>query len=144
MKEAVLKEFDDADVVIKAAAVADYRPENISGQKIKKSDEDFILKLTKNPDILLELGKQKGKRILVGFAAETQDIIDNAQEKLKNKNLDMIVANDLTLEGSGFDTDTNIVTIISSDGKIEKFNKMGKKELAHIILDKISGLLQQS
>ena len=143
MKEAV-KEFDDADVVIKAAAVADYRPENISGQKIKKSDEDFILKLTKNPDILLELGKQKGKRILVGFAAETQDIIDNAQEKLKNKNLDMIVANDLTLEGSGFDTDTNIVTIISSDGKIEKFNKMGKKELAHIILDKISGLLQQS
>lgn len=142
MKEAVMNEFEDADIVIKAAAVADYRPRNVSEQKVKKSDGDFVLKLTNNPDILSELGKQKGKRILVGFAAETQNIINNAQEKLRRKNLDMIVANDLTLEGSGFNTDTNIVTIISSDGKVEKYNKMDKKELAHIILDKISGLLK--
>jgi len=137
MKNAVIDEFYNADIIIKAAAVSDYRPKNIHEQKIKKSDDGLTLELVRNPDILFELGKKKGERILVGFAAETQDLIENARKKLKSKNLDMIVANDLTLEGSGFDTDTNIATIISSDGNIEKLKKMRKKELSHIILDKI-------
>ncbi|NPV43113.1 MAG: bifunctional phosphopantothenoylcysteine decarboxylase/phosphopantothenate--cysteine ligase CoaBC [Firmicutes bacterium] len=141
MKEAVFKEFQEAEIIIKAAAVADYRPACIADQKIKKDDSNLKIELVRNPDILAELGRQKGNRILVGFAAETQDIIKNARDKLVKKGLDMIIANDLTAEGSGFGTDTNIVQIITANGEIKKYEKMGKIELAHIILDKIFCLL---
>lgn len=141
MKEAVFKEFQEAEIIIKAAAVADYRPACIADQKIKKDDSNLKIEMVRNPDILAELGRQKGNRILVGFAAETQDIIKNARDKLVKKGLDMIIANDLTVEGSGFGTDTNIVQIITANGEIKKYEKMGKIELAHIILDKIFCLL---
>lgn len=139
MKNAVLHEFENCDVVIKAAAVADYRPQHASQHKIKKSEEPLHLVLEKNPDILKELGQLKTHQILVGFAAETKDLIDNAKDKLTRKNLDMIIANDVTAPGAGFNTDTNIVKLIYRNGNMEELPKMTKDTLANIILDKISG-----
>ncbi|TCO78976.1 bifunctional phosphopantothenoylcysteine decarboxylase/phosphopantothenate--cysteine ligase CoaBC [Marinisporobacter balticus] len=141
MYQAVLKSFEWADIVIKSAAVADYRPNFVSKNKIKKEDSDFTIQLTRNPDILKELGKRKKtNKILVGFAAETQNLLYNAKNKIKNKNLDFIVANDLTKEGAGFKSDTNIVSIIDRNGQIENYEKMSKKDLAEIILDKAKDL----
>ncbi|TYP60001.1 bifunctional phosphopantothenoylcysteine decarboxylase/phosphopantothenate--cysteine ligase CoaBC [Thermosediminibacter litoriperuensis] len=137
MQEQVLKFFSWCDVVIKAAAVADFRPKNYSEQKIKKKDEGLVLELEKNPDILKELGEKKEKQILVGFAAETEDIQKNALEKLNRKNLDLVVVNDVTVEGAGFGVDTNIVKIIHRNGEIEELPKMTKKEVAHAILDRV-------
>mgnify|MGYP000035473494 FL=1 len=138
MREMVLKEYKDADIIIKAAAVADYRPRTVEKNKIKKNEEKLILQLEKNPDILQELGQLKEKnQILVGFAAETQDLIKYAKDKIQRKNLDMIVANDVSLPGAGFNIDTNIAKIIYKDGKIENLDKMSKDELACLILDKI-------
>lgn len=142
MYNAVTKEFETADVVIKAAAVADYRPKSRSSQKIKKSDQDFTIELEKNVDILKELGKIKGNKLLVGFAAETDDIVHNAIDKINKKNLDMIVANDITAEGAGFNVDTNIVKIIDKKGAIEDIPLCSKEEVAGIILDKICDLLK--
>jgi phosphopantothenoylcysteine decarboxylase/phosphopantothenate--cysteine ligase len=141
MREVVLEEFTNADIVIKAAAVADYRPSAKSDQKIKKTGDSLTLILEKNPDILAELGRMKTKQILVGFAAETENLIANATEKIVRKNLDMIVANDVTLEGAGFNTDTNIVKLLYSDGRREELPQMSKQKLAEIILDKITLLL---
>lgn len=142
MYEAVLKHFDWADIVIKSAAVADYRPESMAQNKIKKNDEDFAIKLTRNPDILKELGKRKENgKILIGFAAETQDLLDNAKDKIRRKNLDFIVANDITKMGAGFKSDTNIVSIIDKNGNITHYEKMSKGDLADIILDKMHALL---
>ncbi len=132
--------YRDCDVVIGAAAVADYRPRQFSQQKLKKGDSDLVIELTRNPDILAELGKDKGNRILVGFAAETQDLIANAVDKMHKKNLDLLVANDVTLEGAGFGTDTNIVTIISRQGDTTPLPGMAKSDLANVILDRISEL----
>ncbi|MCT4606408.1 MAG: bifunctional phosphopantothenoylcysteine decarboxylase/phosphopantothenate--cysteine ligase CoaBC [Marinisporobacter sp.] len=144
MYKEVLKRFEWADIVIKSAAVADYRPSNVSDNKIKKSDSDFSIKLTRNPDILMELGKRKkNHQVLVGFAAETQNLLENAKKKIQKKNLDFIVANDLTEEGAGFKSDTNIVTIIDQDGQLEQCKKMEKKELAEKILDKAKNLLKE-
>nr|WP_092068049.1 bifunctional phosphopantothenoylcysteine decarboxylase/phosphopantothenate--cysteine ligase CoaBC [Dendrosporobacter quercicolus]NSL46912.1 bifunctional phosphopantothenoylcysteine decarboxylase/phosphopantothenate--cysteine ligase CoaBC [Dendrosporobacter quercicolus DSM 1736]SDL69150.1 phosphopantothenoylcysteine decarboxylase / phosphopantothenate--cysteine ligase [Dendrosporobacter quercicolus] len=138
MRTAVLTRFADADIIIKAAAVADYRPREVAPQKIKKAGEVLSITLEKNPDILTELGQIKRQRqILVGFAAETQNLIDNAREKIVRKNLDMIVANNVTLPGAGFNTDTNIVKLLYKDGNIEDLPKMSKDEVARIILDKI-------
>lgn len=137
MRDAVLSVFPETDIVIKAAAVADYRPEVTAGQKIKKSSDTMTLVLKKNPDILAELGKLKTTQFLVGFAAETQDLIVHATEKLRKKNLDMLVANDVTLNGAGFDTDTNIVKILSLDGSVEELPKMSKAELGRVILEKV-------
>lgn len=137
MRELVLKEYDDAHVVIKAAAVADYRVENSADQKIKKKDDTLTLNLVKNPDILKELGDLKKKQYLVGFAAETNDLIDNAQAKLKTKSLDMIVANDVSLPEAGFNYDTNIVKFIYPDGSIVNLDKMSKQEVAKKLLDDI-------
>ncbi len=137
MREAVLSHFSTTDIVIKAAAVADYRPETAENQKIKKSSDTMTLVLTKNPDILAELGKLKTTQFLVGFAAETQELVAHATEKLQKKNLDMLVANDVTLSGAGFDADTNIVKILSKDGSVEELPQMSKTELGRIILDKI-------
>ncbi|RKD27839.1 phosphopantothenoylcysteine decarboxylase / phosphopantothenate--cysteine ligase [Caminicella sporogenes DSM 14501] len=141
MYEAVLNNLKDADIVIKSAAVADYRPKNKSDVKIKKSDDDLNIELTRNPDILYEIGKIKGNRILVGFAAETNDVLNNALKKIKKKNLDLIVANDITQKGAGFKSETNIVTIIDKNGNYKSLKKMTKEEVADVILDKVVDMI---
>ncbi|HML34419.1 bifunctional phosphopantothenoylcysteine decarboxylase/phosphopantothenate--cysteine ligase CoaBC [Sporomusa sphaeroides] len=141
MREAVLAEFDTVDVVIKAAAVADYRPETAADQKIKKTGNTLTLSLVKNPDILRELGERKKHQLLIGFAAETQELLSHAQEKLIKKNLDMIVANDVTLPGAGFNTDTNIVRVIHKNGLIEELPQLTKRQVAEILIDKICVML---
>lgn len=137
MYNEVLKHFDEVDIVIKSAAVADYRPLEKSDKKIKKSDNDMSIPLTRNKDILFELGKIKKNQLLVGFAAETDDLVCNAKNKVCKKNLDFIVANDVTMEKSGFDVDTNTVKIIDKDGTIIQLPNMTKEEVAHNILDHI-------
>lgn len=141
MHTEVFRALPGTTVVIKSAAVADYRPLSASGHKLKKKDTEMILALEKNPDILAELGQNKGGRILVGFAAETQDLISHAADKLQRKNLDMIVANDITQEGAGFDVDTNVVKIIHADGEIETFPQLSKIEVAHQLLDRVVHLI---
>jgi len=142
MKEAVFDCLGDIDVIIKAAAVSDYRPREISAQKIKKGAASLSIDLVKNPDILSELGKAKADSdyILVGFAAETEDILTNAMEKLRDKNLDIIIVNDITREDSGFKSDTNLVKIIYRDGSKEELPLMSKDEVAGQILDRIKTL----
>lgn len=134
MYEAVMKHAMACDIIIKAAAPSDYTVVNRSNQKIKRTQ--ILLELEKNPDIAAEVGKIKGNRILVVFAAETEDLIRNAEEKRKKKNADMIVANDVTMDGAGFETDTNIVKIITAD-TCEEIGIMQKAELADLILDRI-------
>lgn len=136
MYDAVLSNLD-VDVIIKAAAPADYRPAHYSDEKIKKSDADLSLVFEKNPDILKQVGALKTHQILVGFAAETHDVENYAKRKLVEKNLDFIVANDVTAEGAGFNGDTNIVTIFDKDGGKQSFDCMEKTEVAKIILDKV-------
>lgn len=141
MYEAVMEHFDEADIVIKAAAVADYKPKEISKNKMKKSDSDLSIELSRNPDILFELGKKKKDKILIGFAAETKDLLDNAKNKINKKNLDFIVANNVAEAGAGFKEDTNIVSIIDSFGNIRKYDKMKKEKISDIILDKVYDLI---
>jgi len=142
MYDRVCNYYGECDVVIGAAAVADYRPAKFSQQKVKKGEGELFIELTRNPDILAELGKNKGNRILVGFAAETQDLINNAVDKLRKKNLDLLVANDVTLEGAGFAVDTNVVTIISRNGDTTPLPAMRKSELANVILDRVADLFK--
>ena len=137
MFEAVKKEMGNADYIIKAAAPADYRAESRAANKLK--DENIALKLTKNPDIAEYVGKNKGKAKLVIFCAETENLIENAKAKLIKKNADMVVANDVTKEGAGFDTDTNIVTIIDKNGETS-YDIMPKTAVADIILDRMQRL----
>lgn len=138
MFDAVMDIFDSVDVVIKAAAVADYRPKICAEQKIKKNDSEFTVVLEKNPDILFHLGQNKKEgQILVGFAAETNDLIKHAKQKIEKKNLDMIVANDVTAKGAGFNVDTNIVKLLYPSGAIEECQQMTKREVADIILNKV-------
>ncbi len=137
MRDAVLAAFPTVDIVIKAAAVADYRPEVVAEQKIKKHSANLTVELTKNPDILAELGKIKTGQFLVGFAAETQELVANATDKLRRKNLDMLVANDVTLPGAGFESETNIVKLFAKDGSYEELPQMSKQDLARLLLDKI-------
>ena len=141
MREKVLNEFETVDCVIMSAAVADYRVKNISDQKIKKSAENLTIELVKNPDILRELGNLKKSQVLVGFAAETQNILEYANKKLVEKNLNFIVANDVTVEGAGFGVSTNIASIIWRNGDVETFDKMTKAELAEKIIERIANLL---
>jgi len=140
MRLAIMDRLEESTMVIKAAAVADYRPARRAALKIKKSAGSHTLELEKNPDILGELGEMKGKRLLVGFAAETDDLVGNAGKKLAEKNLDMVVANDISLEGAGFNVDTNIVKLLFRDGTVEDLPLMGKQALADIILDRVLGL----
>jgi phosphopantothenoylcysteine decarboxylase/phosphopantothenate--cysteine ligase len=142
MRETVLGCVGDADVVVKAAAVSDYRPRESSAQKIKKGADIMSLDLVKNPDILAELGeKREGKSyILVGFAAESEEVLANATKKLRDKNLDMVVVNDVTSEDAGFESDTNLVKIIHRDGSREDLPIMSKDEVANQILDRIKVL----
>jgi len=134
MKEAVLKNFTNSTSVIMAAAVSDFSPASQSKSKIKKVDA-LTINLKETPDILKELGRKKGDRLLIGFVAESGRNIENAKDKLKNKNLDLVVLNDITQHGAGFDADTNIVTIINRNGKITDYPMMRKEEVANIILD---------
>ncbi len=142
MYDSVMDNFKEQNIIIKSASVSDYRPEAISEHKIKKNKGNLNLTLVKNPDILYELGKIKGDRMLIGFAAESDNIVKNAKDKMLGKNLDFIVANDITEEGAGFGTDTNIVTIVDIDGKIEKIEKSSKVDIAHRILDKAKQMLE--
>jgi len=140
MREAVLDCFPEADVVIKAAAVSDYRPVKKEEKKIKKGAASLELLLVKNPDILEELGRMKTNQILVGFAAETEKVREYAAEKLKEKNLDLIVANEVSRQGIGFEAEDNEVFLVYPDGKITEIPLMSKKEVAFCILDAVREL----
>ena len=140
MYSKVMELFPKCDIVIKAAAVADYAPMTAYSQKVKKSGNQLELKLKKNPDILFELGKIKGDKILVGFAMETENLVENAAEKVKKKNLDFIAANDLNEAGAGFAAETNAVKLIDREGNIENIPLKMKDEIADIILDRIVNL----
>ncbi len=140
MREAVLTNLKNASILLMAAAVSDYRPRQAAAGKIKKSQAEMVLALERNPDILAEAGRQKDHRILVGFAAETDNLLRNARSKLKEKKLDLIVANDVTLPGAGFEVDTNIVKFLDRSRKVEELPLMTKEELADRILDRVAKL----
>lgn len=142
MAENIFSRLEDADAVIKVAAVADYRPKTRAAQKIKKHSDDMTLELDKNIDILKELGKRKTRQVLVGFAAETQSLSENARKKIEAKNLDMIVGNLVGDPASGFGTDTNIVTFFHPDGRKEPFESLGKDIVAHKLLDRVAGMMK--
>ena len=137
MYEAVSEEYKDAAIVIKAAAVADYRPAKIETQKIKKSDGESVINLARTVDILQTLGEQKDNQLLVGFAAETENVIENGLSKLKRKNLDFIIVNDVTDPGGGFGSDTNVVTLLSKNGMNKPYPAMSKTALATLLLTEI-------
>ncbi|WP_297992266.1 bifunctional phosphopantothenoylcysteine decarboxylase/phosphopantothenate--cysteine ligase CoaBC [uncultured Clostridium sp.] len=137
MKNEIFKYFDWADIVIKSAAVADYKPKEYSTEKIKKGEGDLNLSLTRDNDILKSLGEIKTHQVLVGFAAESNDVLKNADKKLKNKNLDFIVANDITASDTGFGSDDNKVVILSKNNEKLELEKMSKIEVASNIFDMI-------
>jgi phosphopantothenoylcysteine decarboxylase/phosphopantothenate--cysteine ligase len=145
MRTAVMAEQARCSVIIKAAAVADYRCGIESCGKIKKKDgeNELTLTLRKNPDILAELGKIRGDRVLVGFAAETENVVENAFRKLKKKQLDLIVANDVTKEGIGFGSEENEVTLIGRTGSAKRVPRLSKDEVAQIILDAVMKVLKK-
>lgn len=144
MRDAVLERASDASIIIKAAAVADYRPVAAPQQKMKRGSERVTLELEPTPDILAELGRAKSNQILIGFAAETENVAQHARAKLTRKNADMIVANDVTQEGAGFDTDTNVVTFHLRDNKEIALPKMSKSQVAQKILDQALELRLQT
>ena len=142
MKRKVLEHRSGCHMIMKAAAVSDYRPKEMARQKVKKGADSASLHMVKNPDILALLGQTKKDHpcILVGFAAETENLLNNAQKKIAAKNLDMIVANDVSRKDAGFQTDTNAVKIIYADGRVEDSPLMGKIDVAHLILDRAKAL----
>jgi phosphopantothenoylcysteine decarboxylase/phosphopantothenate--cysteine ligase len=147
MRDAILSASQEADALVMAAAVSDYRPSKPARQKMKKTDrEQLAVELTHSPDILTEVARLRqaggGPKVSVGFAAETEDLLANAREKLERKGLDLIAANDVTAEGSGFAADTNQVTLLAADGSVESLPLMSKEEVAHRIWDQVSQLLQ--
>jgi phosphopantothenoylcysteine decarboxylase/phosphopantothenate--cysteine ligase len=146
MRNAVFENHEKMDIIIKAAAVADYRPSQSADHKIKKTENDISINLVRNPDILSELGRSTSKpgRILVGFAAETENVLDNAKEKMTRKNLDMIVVNDVTRKDAGFDVDTNRVSFIFKDGSNEELPLLTKDEVADHLLDKIKSIRENA
>jgi phosphopantothenoylcysteine decarboxylase/phosphopantothenate--cysteine ligase len=137
MHRAVLEKVADCSIAIFAAAVADYRPAESSGQKIKRNQEPMTISLQPTHDILASVARNKGGRFIVGFAAETEHVAENARKKLAAKNADLIVANDITAEGAGFDHDTNIVTLFARDGRDLALPRMSKSEVAQRILDEV-------
>jgi phosphopantothenoylcysteine decarboxylase/phosphopantothenate--cysteine ligase len=140
METAVLRHAATADVVVMAAAVGDFRPSDASRHKIKRGRSDLDLRLVPNPDILAKLGALPGARLLVGFAAETRDLVANARRKLQAKGVHLMVANDVTAEGAGFDVDTNIVTLIDRGGRVERLEKMSKEAVAETIIGRIADM----
>jgi len=143
MRKAVMKAFPASTSVVMAAAVSDFAPASRAKQKVKKQDASLTVKLKTTPDILLELGQKKGNRLLIGFAAETQSLVKNARAKLKKKNLDLIVANDVSRKEIGFQSDSNQVKMIGKDGSISALPLLPKRVLAHRVLDQI-GILRGS
>ncbi|WP_207691952.1 bifunctional phosphopantothenoylcysteine decarboxylase/phosphopantothenate--cysteine ligase CoaBC [Desulfonema limicola] len=137
MADAVYENMEKADIIIKTAAVSDYRPRQAAPHKIKKGDENIIMELVKNQDILKTIGQRKTNQFLVGFAAETQDLRENALKKLEAKNLDIIAGNLVCRPGSGFGTDTNRISLFYRDGTLEVLEQMEKDTAAHIILDRV-------
>jgi phosphopantothenoylcysteine decarboxylase / phosphopantothenate---cysteine ligase len=137
MHRAVLEKVADCSIAIFAAAVADYRPAESNGQKIKRNQEPMTISLQPTHDILASVARNKGERFIVGFAAETEHVAENARKKLAAKNADLIVANDVTAEGAGFDHDTNIVTLFARDGRDLPLPRMSKSEVAQRILDEV-------
>jgi phosphopantothenoylcysteine decarboxylase/phosphopantothenate--cysteine ligase len=145
MLRAVQARFAPATIAVFAAAVADYRPANPAAAKIKRTKDDLTIRLEPNPDILATVAREKGDRVVVGFAAETDHVAENARKKLESKNADLIVANDVAAEGAGFDVDTNIVTIFSRDGRDLPLPRLSKAEVAQRILDealRVRGVLR--
>lgn len=137
MRRAVLERLDESTIVIKAAAVADYRPVAPEAKKIKRGKGPMTLELAPTADILAEVAAAKGARVLVGFAAETDRVAENARAKLASKKLDLVVANDVTQDGAGFDAETNVVTLFARDGREVPLAKMTKLEVAHCVLDEV-------
>lgn len=137
MLDAVISHYDDASIVVKAAAVADYRPKNIHGQKMKKKDGDDLLELERTTDILKTLGQRKQQQLLVGFAAETTDVLNYGRKKVESKNLDYIIINDVTDPEGGFGSDTNVVTLLSKEGIATPFPAMQKDRLARRLFETI-------
>ncbi len=142
MRQTVLAKYDQCDLVVKTAAVSDYRPADTAAQKVKKGASHETLELVANPDILKELGLRKKKQVLVGFAAETENAEEYALGKLKEKNLDLIVVNDLTAPGAGFASPTNQVSLVNRQGVVETLPLMEKETLACRILDRVAALLE--
>jgi phosphopantothenoylcysteine decarboxylase/phosphopantothenate--cysteine ligase len=143
MYSAVLSYFEGADIVIKTAAVADYRPKIAHDHKVKKQSGDMTIELERTKDILFELGQRKKKQLLIGFAAETNNVEEYARKKLFAKNADMIVANNVKADGAGFGTDTNIVTLFKPNGSITKLPLMTKTAVAEKIIEEITSLLKE-
>lgn len=137
MYEAVMDRMDQMDVIVKAAAVADYTPLNYSVQKVKKADDDLSIPLKRTQDIALAIKERKKDQVFVGFAAESEHVHENALKKVKKKSFDFIVCNDISQEGAGFKSDTNIVSIIDQEGHQVDYEQMLKSQLADIILDKV-------
>lgn len=137
MRRAVRARLEEASVVIKAAAVVDFRPAQVAKQKIKRGRGPLTLVLESTPDLLEEITAARGDRLVVGFAAETENVVENARAKLRAKKLDLVVANDVTQNGAGFDVDTNIVTLLARDGQEVPLPKMTKQAVAHRILDEV-------
>ncbi|MFP4698300.1 MAG: bifunctional phosphopantothenoylcysteine decarboxylase/phosphopantothenate--cysteine ligase CoaBC [Eubacteriales bacterium] len=137
MYDAVMKYYEKQDIIIKTAAVSDYKPKEKHIDKVKKDKMSLKLELESNPDILYEIGKIKKNQILVGFAAETSNVIEEAKKKIAKKNLDYIVVNDVTLNGAGFNSDTNIVKIIDRNNNVKDYPQLSKSNLAHFILNAI-------
>jgi len=142
MLEAVMQRYHEADVVIKSAAVADYRPKHVFDQKMKKQPGEAVLELERTTDILRTLGERKEHQLLVGFAAETEQVDEYAQKKLASKNLDMIVANNVTTEGAGFGTDTNIVTLYKPSGESKELPILSKHDVATEVLKEVKEMLE--
>jgi phosphopantothenoylcysteine decarboxylase/phosphopantothenate--cysteine ligase len=137
MRHSVVDRLPESTIAIFAAAVADYRPAETQTEKMKRNKEPLTIRLEPTPDILAEAAQTKGQRLIVGFAAETEHVAENARKKLAAKNADLIVANDVTAEGAGFDHDTNIVTLFSGDGRDLALPKLSKSEVAQRILDEV-------
>jgi phosphopantothenoylcysteine decarboxylase/phosphopantothenate--cysteine ligase len=143
MRKTVLSQVERCSVVIKAAAVSDYRPAAVSPHKVKKGSPTLSLDLERTADILQEVGKKKGRRILVGFAAETEEVIANARKKLAEKNLDLIIANDVAQPGAGFGHDTNQIKILYPTGESRELPLMSKEEASMAILDEVAHLVKK-
>jgi phosphopantothenoylcysteine decarboxylase / phosphopantothenate---cysteine ligase len=143
MRDAVLDRLEETTVVIKAAAVADYRPAVREPEKIKKREVSLTIRLERNPDIISEIARRKGDRILVGFAMESEHLMENARTKLIEKGMDFIVANDVTEPGAGFRGDTNVVRILDREGGVEAFPLMDKRDVADVILDRVKKIREK-
>ena len=145
MNALVQEHLENCDVLVMSAAVGDFAPEKLEKEKIKKQgDEGLVLRLVPTKDILMEVAKRQSGKLVVGFAAESQNLLESAMEKLKKKNLDLIVANDISAPGIGFQSDSNQVTIIDREENIENLSLRPKREIADLLLDKILFRLKNS